>query len=380
MLSTARRIAISCSVLVTLLAAAAAAPAIAAPARGAGPGRPQRAASTSGLSAVSCTRKTFCVAVGSVTNAHGQTSPMAQTWNGHAWHLIAAPPVPGGPGDVSCASRSFCMAVSAGGATAATWNGSKWTVADPPATPHFAFTHVSCASSAFCMTVGDFFGPSAVWNGSTWTELPVPMPAGSTTFNLAGVSCTRPSYCVAAGVYATDPHGELLQTEAEAWNGKRWARISSPEHNQESTFNAITCMLRQGCVAVGNYGSEPDVGYNIAARYTGGHWHVTRIPGGYGYGAGWDNGVSGPTDVSCASAVSCMTVGSYLAGPEHSLAIVWNGKTWRLTRLSWPAGGVADVSCTSPVNCVAVGQSHSQAAAKRWNGTAWSAMAAATAG
>jgi hypothetical protein len=300
---------------------------------------------------------------------------MAQTWNGHAWHTIPAPAFP--PGDVSCVSRSFCMAVPPGGAAAAIWNGSKWTAVDPPATPHFYFTHVSCASATFCMTVGDFFGPSADWNGRTWTELPTPMPSGSTTFNLAGVSCTKPSYCIAAGVYATDPHGELLQTEAEAWNGHRWAQISSPVHNQESTFNAVTCILRQGCMAVGNYGTKPDAGYNIAARYSGGHWQPTRIPGGHGYGAGLDNGVSGPTDVSCASASSCMAVGSYLSGPEYSLADVWNGQTWRLTKLNWQAGGVADASCTSSVNCIAVGQSHSQALVKRWNGKTWTPMAVA---
>jgi hypothetical protein len=208
-------------------------------------------------------------------------------------------------------------------------------------------------------------------------KLAVPRPSGSTTFNLADVSCTQPSYCMAAGVYATDPHGELLQTVAETWNGHRWSVISSPRHNQESTFNAITCMLRQGCEAAGNYGSQPDVGYNIAARYTGGAWKAARIPGGYGYGAGLDNGVSGPTDVSCASPASCMTVGSYLNGTEHSLAIVWSGQTWRLTRLNWQAGGVADASCSSRVNCVAVGQSHSRAAIRHWNGTAWTAMTAA---
>jgi hypothetical protein len=377
MLSTVCRIAICCSILVTGLAAAAAGPAGAAQARAAGPASAPRAAATTDLTAISCPSKTFCLAAGAVTSAKGQTTPMAQTWNGHAWHLIRASAMPAGPGDVSCVSRSFCMAVAAGSTTAATWNGSKWTAADASPTSFIYFTHVSCVSATFCMTVGDFFGPSAVWNGKTWTELKVPMPSGSTSFNLADVSCTKPTYCMAVGEYATDPHGELLQTVAETWNGHRWALISSPIHIQESTFNGVHCLLRQGCMAVGNYGTQPDVGYDIAARYASKRWAPTRIPGGYGYGAGWDNGVSGPTDVSCSAPASCMAVGSYLSGTEHSLADVWNGKTWRLTELDWQAGGVADTACVSADNCIAVGQSHSLAAAKHWNGRAWTAMAVA---
>ena len=95
------------------------------------------------LSGVSCPSPARCVAVG---NAYGtrRPGPIAQTWNGAAWRSYR-PPAPAGPGvgylsQVACASPDSCLAVggsySAAGRRplAETWNGVDWAMlAEPPA-------------------------------------------------------------------------------------------------------------------------------------------------------------------------------------------------------------------------------------------------------
>src|SRR5580700_5553953 len=85
------------------------------------------------LDAVSCTSRTFCMAVGSL----GDTGTLVETWNGNAW-TVSPSPSPGGDPDelfgVSCVSPSSCKAVGYddGGPGFKTlvesWNGTNWSI------------------------------------------------------------------------------------------------------------------------------------------------------------------------------------------------------------------------------------------------------------
>src|SRR5262249_33734593 len=67
------------------------------------------------LGAVSCTAASACMTVGSYDNASGATRPLAESWDGSAWHIVAVAG-PAGAADftlrgVSCTAASACMAV-----------------------------------------------------------------------------------------------------------------------------------------------------------------------------------------------------------------------------------------------------------------------------
>ncbi len=94
------------------------------------------------LSGVSCPTQTWCTAVG---NGYGakQPGPVADNWDGTAWHM-SRPPAPAGArssflNQVSCASRTSCLAVGGSYATgrrplAEFWNGTRWQLLPlPPA-------------------------------------------------------------------------------------------------------------------------------------------------------------------------------------------------------------------------------------------------------
>ncbi|HYP56394.1 MAG TPA: hypothetical protein VEQ41_08875 [Solirubrobacterales bacterium] len=86
-------------------------------------------------------------------------------------------------------------------------------------------------------------------------------------------------------------------------------------------------------------------------------------------------------DMECASATSCVAVGSYRYGAEESreLALRWDGERW--SRDSLPAGNLAgvrlnSVSCPSASFCVAVGaRGGGVARVLSWNGSSWTPMA-----
>lgn len=327
-----------------------------------------------GLASVSCLSASSCLAVGTYVNPADNNQAQAQAWNSSAWRVVN-PPVLGELTDVSCAGRSFCLAAGttfAGADLVELWNGSRWT---PGASPG-ALAQVSCVSRSFCMAIGSPGTQSATWNGAAWRTGASFVTAGTTT-RIADLSCTSPTYCMAVGSYTTDAHGEVNVPLAEVWNGIRWKWLRAPVTGQNGAFNAVSCAPGSGCMAVGNYQDIKNAGHNMAARWNGSAWRVFKLPGGFGYGAGLINGVSGPTSVSCPSLSSCMAVGNYYDagnGITYDLAIAWNGTTWRLTPTARPGGGLAGVSCPAPGSCVAVGQAGTRTLAERWNGATWSPL------
>jgi hypothetical protein len=75
-------------------------------------------APASALVGVSCVSRSLCVAVGSLTPAGGTQVALAERWNGARWSVdrSARPSAPGASAlsAVSCTSRRFCIAVGSG--------------------------------------------------------------------------------------------------------------------------------------------------------------------------------------------------------------------------------------------------------------------------
>jgi hypothetical protein len=172
-------------------------------------------ANNSVLTGISCTSETACVAVGAYWDeAEHRELTLAERWNGSNWSL-EAPPNPDPTGDfqnvltgVSCSGPSTCVAVGtywtngsvayeSSGIIADSFNGSSWTMQNPPnagGAKYGDFNKVSCVSATFCLATTALFGPIYEWNGSSWTG------SESTLSEVgASISCASETYCMAVG-------------------------------------------------------------------------------------------------------------------------------------------------------------------------------------
>ncbi len=275
---------------------------------------------------------------------------------------------------------AFALAPS-GAAQAAS---ASWSITPTPNGPH-AFYGVSCISSTRCVAVGSATKGTGIqrslvefWNGTKWSLLPSPNQ-GSGVNTLYGVSCIRPTRCVAVGAYYPSPSTD--QTLVESWNGHSWSITPSPDQGSgDNLLLGVSCTSSNNCMAAGDYVNATGVLRTLVESWNGTAWSITPSPD---QGSGSD----GFNDVSCSGPTNCMAVGDYSSNPIPTLNLVesWNGTDWSITSSPSPAGAVSalfSVWCASSTSCTAVGfakpavqvlsESVSQNLVESWNGSAWS--------
>jgi hypothetical protein len=128
------------------------------------------------IASLSCAGSRFCVAAGS-------NEDLLQ-WNGNRWSYPRQLNVPD-DGDsfvVSCVSASFCMAVGNSDSAVSIWNGHTWRARTSPALPGGG-GEVSCDTPTFCVATDA--GMVSAWNGRTWSPVRS-LDAGQF---LNGISC-----------------------------------------------------------------------------------------------------------------------------------------------------------------------------------------------
>ncbi len=395
--------------------------------------------------AVSCPAVNDCVAAGSQTLENGQTTEAAETWNGASWSVQSiADPTDRNITSVSCASATACMLVGNGtGSFAESWNGSAWSNLATPSPMSSSLTSVSCVAADACVAVGSLQtegGGSVpyaeVWNGATWTtELP-PLPSQVNGGDFSAVSCTSATACTAVGSVT----GTAVTGLVEAWNGSTWSVVTVPPPAAgapDGLLIAVSCVFSSACVAVGRYGGTGGPWLPYSEVWNGTTWSAQTMPSAGRRGIVPDddddsvsctsptacaalfeqstgasdadngglvdewNGTSWSTQstvslpsvatvhgLSCASAVSCMLVGTAEAYPSSPLtdypssplAEVRQASGWSLAPapLTAPDSSSLDaVSCTSRTACTAVGSpSHGGVVVERWNGRDWQLQSA----
>jgi len=217
------------------------------------------------LDAVSCTSAVHCVITGhyvSVKTGVGLVSSLV--WNGKSWSAEKVPAAPRGTDDwlygISCTSKSFCLAVGddyvhgqVQPAMAASWNGKAWKLRpaqNPKGNDGTALLGVSCTSARSCQAVGDYLNPGLAfsslgesWNGSALklraTPDTGPSGEGST---LRGVYCLSAGLCMATG------------TMAARWNGASWKPLAFPQASAVlSVTYGVSCTSKSNCTAAGDY-------------------------------------------------------------------------------------------------------------------------------
>lgn len=229
------------------------------------------------LYSVSCTSWNACVAVG--TSGYYQNATLIEAWDGTTWSIASPPAVPSATGEylsgVSCTSDhghhnrglagAFCSAVgSYSGAPEGlqtlveAWDGTTWSFIPSPNVPFVQaddnqLTEVSCSSSVACTAVGTFyiqpydFNKEAelmeTWNGTAWSITPSPDPS-PTGNHMTGVSCSRPTRCVAVG-WTGLPAVPLIYL----WDGTTWTTSTSSANN--AALFSVSCIRAYRCMAVG---------------------------------------------------------------------------------------------------------------------------------
>jgi hypothetical protein len=281
------------------------------------------------LYGVSCSSATACTAVGSYLNSAGVAKPLAERWNGEAWSVQEPPmpteAKEGGLFAVSCASSTACTAVgaftnSAGAyrALAESWNGTSWSATEPP-NPSGAkqdqLVGVSCTAANACTAVGEYENSAGTawpaqaerWNGTSWSLQEPPSPTGAHETWPYSVSCASASACTLVGYYYVS--GEKEMTLGESWNGTSWTLQSTPNPTGAAANKllAVTCTSSTACTAVGGNwkGEAPGEELTLAERWNGTEWAIQSTP----------NPTAAPESrllgVSCTSSTACTGVGYY---------------------------------------------------------------------
>jgi|SRR5579875_158057 len=357
---------------------------------------------------VSCTMAQGCLAVGSWFSSADEKlyalaetrAPGSSTWTVHnPPHISGALSTAFGPignGEtVSCVStpKAMCMAIgsfsNASGQSnyAAMWSWPGWRTVNPPnpsPTRSSGLDAVRCVSSSYCVTIGHWVNSStgkeelegAVWNGTSWSAKPMPpAPSGNTGVRLWGLSCRSTTWCLAVGDYNTGSGPNLKQlTLSEVWNGKTWTMHlgANPAGQNSNALLGVSCTSTTSCVAVGNSLTPKLTLLSLSETWNGKTWTVRATPGG-------KQSIGGTLfDVSCQSATFCLSVGT--------LAATWNGTKWTSVPFPTPSGAqvtnAVSLACLSATSCTSAGGYSTKTATLplvlNWNGQALTIQKART--
>jgi hypothetical protein len=337
------------------------------------------------LSSVSCPARPSCVAVGRYSTAAGTDVPLTMVRSGRRWRLVATPALNGARyaqlSSVSCTRSTWCMAVgfvlsssSAGTERALVerWNGETWKAlpspvpaGKDPAGMEVGLAGVSCPGPRVCLAVGAYVRSGVnvqaqplaeTWNGSSWSLVSAPNPRAENGSGFTATDCTGIDRCETVGFY---DYGDVDQAAtAYSWNGATWSAqdVVNPGGQSVNTLTSVGCTAANACASVGSW--TGDFPLSLAERWDGTSWVRQSIA----------NPPAAVTDdlagVDCPGANLCVAVGSWANNgndyPSLPLTAEWDGTAWSLTRAAVPAGAnaaLAAVSCPPAGACVAVGAS-----------------------
>jgi hypothetical protein len=317
------------------------------------------------------------------------------------WSIQATPNPAGATAailqSVSCSSRSACTAVGywvsvsdpSPSALVERWDGATWSI-QPTSTPRRStvnlLSSVSCPTARLCLAVGLEIvgsnvdrGLSETWTGSHWTVVPIAAPPNAAGSDLAGVSCSSSTSCVAVGSYVVG--NQQHRPLAEVWNGTVWAVAPMPNPHAENGSNAtaVSCIGATACMATAEY-AFGDVDQSIySLRWDGGSWARAKQPNPKGQFANFE------TSASCSSVSACTSIGFWTDNGPLALAERWNGTRWVRQPVPRPRHSVQSafggVSCATDVVCMAVGTSSASSnsiptttLAERWEDAVWTVV------
>jgi photosystem II stability/assembly factor-like uncharacterized protein len=337
------------------------------------------------LSAISCSDRHYCVAVGQVTQTSGGQGAIITTSDGGTTWTAAT--VPAGILDVTavdCRASRRCMAIG----TAPTGSVA---LASSPARPAWVqqgtlppdltgASGISCPDNQHCwvtihqaIDVDHVSGQVALTTdgGSTWATTATPKSVGY----LNGIVCSRgagadiglPFTSTTASTSPVPPSASVTTppgtTPSGTAAGSTTTSGPSPTTTTSPPPTSTTTTAPPGvsgawCVAVGTTAST------VTGTRTGHGVVLTTTDGG----SSWASQPVNPTSaalmgVSCTAYNACVTVGSAVGlAPEAGMTVLTgpDGHPWRQAAAVTSPQVLTAVSCISLSRCVLVGESISQ--------------------
>ena len=264
---------------------------------------------------------------------------------------------------------------------------------------------ISCGTPTNCVTVGftegadDIVQPvAAVYRGGSWTASAVLAPVGHREEELASVSCTTATFCMAVGEQFTPAKTSTTVAVAtatsplvEQWNGQTWSIVATPT-TPPAGWTSVSCTSPAACTATGvaTSGTPGALTYlTVVAQWNGTAWSSSRLPTPA-------TTIRLPTSVSCTGPMFCVAVGwqapiakgGTTTGPTSMFDLQWNGSAWTSSVVVTPGPThellAESVSCATPSICVAAGAQLTEkgtttagesAVLEQWNGATWSPVA-----
>jgi hypothetical protein len=245
---------------------------------------------------------------------------------------------------------------------------------------------VSCASRTFCVAAGAFAtktdsqGFVAVERNGRWGKAArVPgLQALNTGQNakVLSVSCAATGYCAAGGFYSNGRGGGLAQLFVVTERNGRWGKaieipgLGALNKGGDAEDVSVSCGSAGNCAAGGSYEDGLQNYQGFVATEQNGRWgKAIEVPGLGALNAG-DAAIADVTSVSCASAGNCAAGGNYQDKSERNQGFVVTERNGRWgTAIEVPGLGalntgatpfnndatVGTVSCPSAGNCAASG-------------------------
>ena len=221
---------------------------------------------------------------------------------------------------------------------------------------------ISCYQADMCEAVGEQpYGALVVqFKKNLFSyEQKAPSPSGGTEIDLLSVSCAGKKDCIAVGSYLDSSNA--TNALSEQWNGKSWQLLTlpTPAGSTSSALSAVSCATADSCMAVGTFTGASGTATPLAYDWDGSAWTIESSPA-------IPKGSSSAefSGVSCLPSIGCIAVGSYAStsSPSVALAESWDGASWTVRSAAIPNGATqtnfAGVSCLGPsgeVQCTAVG-------------------------
>lgn len=186
-----------------------------------------------------------------------------------------------------------------------------------------------------------------------WTRQPNPRSTIGHG-DLAGVSCTTRTACMAVGSsFGDDP--SVPVPLIERWSGVAWTvQVTGSTRIRYGRLMSVSCTSGIACTAVGDFDTKKGLVLPLAERWNGSVWRIQPVPRPQSFGSRDEATLDA---VSCTSPRACIAVGSD-DDTDQPLVEHWNGSRWAIQRSPSPSedgGGLFSISCSSSKSCTAVG-------------------------
>jgi hypothetical protein len=237
---------------------------------------------------------------------------------------------------------------------------------------------IDCPASNSCLSVGFFRSATGVdqslimmWSDAKWRIVPSPNTLNQHN-RLWAIDCPMPSSCTAVG---ESNDGRISYPLVLRWDGISWT-IAQELLATPGRLRSVSCASAKSCMAIGSGGE----GRPLALKWDGNVWSDSGLPL-----LPIDNVFNA---VSCPTETLCVSVGSFMRllpiGMEAgALTFFWDGSTWASTENPFSYRrhnvGLSGVSCSSAISCTAVGVfegdgsgSSGRSLILEWNAGIWS--------